>query len=116
MSKRLLFISILVLAMVFCGTAYADRGKPNFGPALYADGETWGTKGTTTLPMPNEYNTHSFDKLFVIINSNTPDGQLPVSEAAPGNPDYNGGRWYTHTAEWTEAGFTAHGIVHVFKS
>ena len=116
MSKRLLFTSILVLAMVFCGTAYADRGKPNFGPALYADGETWGTKGTTTLPMPNEYNTHSFDKLFVITNSNNPDGQLPVSEAAPGNPDYNGGRWYTHTAEWTEEGFTAHGIVPVIKS
>ena len=26
----------------------------------------------------------SFDKLFVITNSNNPDGQMPVAEAAPG--------------------------------
>jgi hypothetical protein len=29
---------------------------------------------------------------------------------------YNGGRWYTHTVEWTEAGFEAHGTVPILKS
>lgn len=41
---------------------------------------------------------------------------MPVAEAAPGNPNYNGGRWFTHTVEWTQAGFDAHGTVPVLKS
>ena len=56
------------------------------------------------------------DKLFIITNSNNPSDQLPVGEAAPGNPDYNGGRWFTHTVEWTAEGFMAHGIVPVLTS
>ena len=77
----------------------AAPGQPNFAPALYGDGELWGTKFTTVLPAPNKNNTQSFDKLFVIVNG--APGQLPVSEAAPGNPDYNGGRWFTHTVMWS---------------
>ncbi len=54
--------------------------------------------------------------MYVITNSNNPLGQLPVSEAAPGNPAYNGGRWFTHTVEWTAEGFMAYGIVPVLTS
>ena len=50
-----------------------------------------------------------FIKLFVFTNGN-PD-QLPVAEAAPGNLAYNGGRWFTHTVIWTDAGLAAHGGV-----
>jgi hypothetical protein len=64
--------------------------QPNFVPALYADGEFWGTKATTLLPAPNDRNIQSFDKLFVVTNGAV--GQLPVTEAAPGNRQYNGGR------------------------
>ena len=43
-------------------------------------------------------------------SSRNPNGvQLPVSEAAPGNPNYNGGRWSVQLVTWTEAGFIAHG-------
>jgi hypothetical protein len=84
-------------------------------PALWGDGELWGTKGTTTLPAPNDHNRQSFDALYVIINN--PDAvQLPVSEAAPGNPEYNGGRWFTHTVMWTAAGLAAHNPVPVLTS
>lgn len=109
-------ILALVAAMVtvMAAPAFANPGKPNFGPALYADGEAWGTKATTGLPAPNEHNTQSFDKLFVITNG--ADGQLPVAEAAPGNPAYNGGRWITHTVVWTDAGIMHHGEVPVLKS
>ena len=96
--------------------ANAAPGQPNFMPSLYGDGEVWGTKGTTALPAPNEANRGSFDNLYVITNSNNPEGQLPVSEAAPGNPEYNGGRWFTHTVEWTAEGFMAHGIVPILMS
>lgn len=97
-------------------TANAAPGKPDFGPHIYADGKAWGTKVTTQLPAPNESMRHSFDPFFVVTNSNNPETQLPVGEAAPGNPAYNGGRWFTHTVEWTEAGFLAHGIVPILKS
>jgi hypothetical protein len=112
-SLILIFSGLLLLLMQ---AASADPGKPSFMPSLYGDGEVWGTKGTTVLPAPNQANRQSFDNLYVITNSNSLDGQLPVSEAAPGNPEYNGGRWFTHTVEWTEEGFLAHGIVPVLTS
>lgn len=96
--------------------AGAAPGQPNFMPSVYGDGVAWGTKGTTILPAPNEANRDSFDNLYVITNSNNPEGQLPVSEAAPGNTEYNGGRWFTHSVEWTAEGFLAHGIVPILKS
>jgi hypothetical protein len=106
----------LLIAATISGQAAADPGRPNFMPSLYADGEVYGTKGTTTLPAPNSHNLQSFDVLYVVTNSNNPQGQLPVGEAAPGNPAYNGGRWFTHTVEWTAQGFMDHGIVPVLTS
>jgi hypothetical protein len=87
----------------------AGAAKPDFSPRIWGDGEQWGTKVTGLIRNPNE---HSLDEFFVITNPVTgalPAGTLPVSEAAPGNPDYNGGRWFTHTVAWTEAGIEAHG-------
>ena len=104
----------LVLALVVVLPAAAQQ--PNFGPAIYADGKAWGTKGLSDLPQPNANMLQSFDKLYVIGNSNNPDGQLAVAEAAPGNPKYNGGRWWVQDVEWTAAGFAAHGTVPVLKS
>ena len=95
-----LIISVFAFALVIVAPVSADPGKPNFGPALYADGEVWGTKGTTDLPAPNGKNDQSFDKLFVFTNG--AEGQLPVAEAAPGNPSYNGGRWAAMTATWID--------------
>jgi len=97
-------------------TALERQAMPTFEAAIWADGELWATTAVTRIPPPNANNPQSFDALYVITNSNDPDGQLPVSEAAPGNPRYNGGRWFTHTATWTEAGFEAHGTVPVLES
>jgi hypothetical protein len=106
----------MLFTLLTGAAAVADPGKPNFMPSLYADGDVYGTKGTTTLPAPTANNLQSFDVLYAVSNSNNPAGQLPVAEAAPGNPEYNGGRWFTHTVEWTAEGFTAHGIVPVLMS
>lgn len=106
--------AVLASALFLTTTAMAEA--PNFSERIYGDGVAWGTKGTTVLPAPNEHNHQSFDPLFVVTNTNNPAGQLPVSEAAPGNPEYNGGRWFTHTVEWTAEGFMAHGIVPVLTS
>lgn len=91
---------VLAIALLFAVTAYADPGKPNFSAGVFADGAAWGTKATTTIPGPNGKNNQSFDKIFVFTNG--VDGQLPVGEAAPGNPMYNGGRWSVYTATWID--------------
>ena len=75
----------MIISVLFAVTGSANPGKPSFGPELYADGEVWGTKGTTNLPAPNEHNRQSFDKLFVITNSNNPEGQMPVGEFLTSN-------------------------------
>lgn len=94
----------------------ASQAKPTFDAAIWGDGELWATTAVTPIPPARAENRQSFDALYVITNSNTPEGQAPVSEAAPRNPDFNGGRWFTHTATWTQAGFDAHGTVTVLKS
>ncbi|WP_332899700.1 hypothetical protein [Haladaptatus sp. CMSO5] len=114
--RRILRTTALLSASLAlsAGSAAANPGKPNFGPSLYGDGKTWGTKGAAAIPGPNGKNDHSFDKLFAFTNGAT--GQLPVAEAAPGNPAFNGGRWYTHTATWTAAGLAAHNPLPVLTS
>lgn len=111
-SKTLLMLLTAVCIPVMAGTALAQQ--PNFSPALYADGAVWGTKATTVLPAPRGNNLRSFDKLFVVVNG--APGQLPVAEAAPGNPLYNGGRWFTHTVMWTAEGMSAHDPLPVLMS
>jgi hypothetical protein len=113
---RTIAAAALTTLVIAVGTAAAMPGAPDFGPHIYADGQAWGTKVTTELPEPMGGNYHSFDKLFVVTNSDNPDPQLPVGEAGPGNPGYNGGRWYTHTVMWTEAGFAAHNPVPILMS
>ena len=110
------FRNIALLSAMLLLATVTEAAAPNFSASVYGDGVAWGTKGTTVLPAPNEHNRQAFDALYVITNSNNPEGQLPVSEAAPRNPAYNGGRWFTHTVEWTAEGFMAHGIVPVLMS
>jgi hypothetical protein len=99
MIKKSAFIILVVaLSLVFVVPAFA--AGPNFGSAIYADGETWGTKGTADLPAPTEANRQSFDGLFKFTNG--VDGQLAVAEAAPGNPAYNGGRWIEYFVEFVD--------------
>lgn len=92
-------LSVIVLSLLVAAPVFALPGKPDFGPHIYADGVAWGTKVTTPLPAPDGADG-SFDRLYVVTNGAA--GQLPVGEAAPRNPDYNGGRWETWTATWAD--------------
>ena len=89
---------IVVLALVVAVPAFA--AGPSFMPAIYADGQVFSTKGLSPLPAPNDHNEQSFDKLYIITNG--VEGQMPVSEAGPGNPAFNGGRWWAQTVTWTD--------------
>lgn len=100
--RKASLLAALTMVTVVLGTARAEPqhpGAPIFGPVIYGDGELWGTKLLGELPPPNGRNNRSFDELFVFMGD-AADGQLPVAEAAPGNPDYNGGRWAVRSVMW----------------
>jgi len=113
MKSRLTLVP-LALLLALAGATLAHAAAPNFGPAIYGDGEVWGTKGLGELPAPNGRNNQSFDKLFIFVNGAA--GQLAVSEAAPGNPAFNGGRWSAQTVLWTAEGLAANNPLPVLKS
>jgi len=94
MKKKMLALT-LALALLIVTVIPAFAAGPNFGPAIYADGVAWGTKGNGDLPAPNDQNRQSFDGLYKFTNG--VEGQLPVAEAAPTNPAYNGGRWIEYS-------------------
>ena len=106
MRKRFFLSGLMVaiiLAMTLPATALANKpdsppGKPDFSIHIYADGVAWGSKLTTYLPAPNDHNMQSYDKLFDDGGST-----VPVAEAAPGNPEYNGGRWSVYSITWNVA-------------
>ena len=98
MFKKIQVVVLAVaLSLVFVLPAFADG--PNFGEAIYADGEAWGTKGTADLPAPTDDNRQAYDGLFKFVGD-VAEGQLAVAEAAPGNAHYNGGRWIEYEVEW----------------
>lgn len=109
--KRIVVFAMLLLLLAAALPAFADA--PNFGPAIYADGQAWGTKGLSDLPAPNGRNDQSFDILYSFTNG--APGQLAVAEAAPG-PGYNGGRWNVMTATWTDAALAELGELPVLMS
>ena len=81
---------LLVLATAFVGavlaapTMAAGLGPP--GSTIYAFDQAYRTIATpTSLP-----NRGPFDTIYVFPDCSTCDS---VSEAAPGHPGYNGGRW-----------------------
>ena len=114
MIKKIFSLVFLAFFLLTCGYAFAGAGKPSFSPNVYADGIAWGTKATTMLPAPNDHNVQSYDILYVITNG--ADGQLPVGDAGPRNRYYNGGRWFTHTAMWTDLGLEVMVPLPVLKS
>jgi len=97
--KITLMTMVLILVAGATSLSVCAAGPDFFTPAIYADGQAFTTKGVANLPPPNGHNSKSFDKLFRFLNG--AEGQLPVAEAAPGNPDYNGGRWNLQLVTWT---------------
>jgi len=86
------------MAITAASTAHALRGTPTFQPAASGDGPMRSAKRSVWLPAPHEHNVRSYDLLLVCVDNPV---QLPVGEAAPGDPAYNGGRWFAHTVVWT---------------
>lgn len=83
------------------GSAVADASNaPGLPGRIYADDRLFATKDATDLPPPRGNNHHSFDVIYAFDGSAHQD-QFPVAEAAPGERDFNGGRWAVTLVEWT---------------
>jgi hypothetical protein len=70
-------------------------GSPAFagvgGPAFYVDGQFYRTVGTPTDLTGTGAPAHAWDVIYEFAGA-----QPNVATAAPGDRDYNGGRWMVH--------------------
>ena len=75
------------------------------GPAFYVDGVTYRTVATPTDLSGTGAPDNSFDTIYEFGGL-----QLNVATAAPGDRDYNGGRWRVHALAFTNyaAALAAH--------
>lgn len=94
-------LSLMTLAL--SGPAFA-AGK--VADAIWNDGHLYGTVATpTSFVAPPE---HSTDTIYSFMMSGL-NGQRSISDAAPRDRDYNGGRWSVVMAVFTEDGVAALG-------
>jgi hypothetical protein len=83
---RLLALLTVLGVTAFAGSAFAGNGPPHVG--FYVDGTAYRTVGTPTDLSGTGAPDGSFDTLYEFSGN-----QLNVATAAPGDQDYNGGRW-----------------------
>ena len=83
-----------VAALAIVGVATAGGVT---GPAFYVDGTLYRTVGTPSNFTETGAPDHSYDIIY-----NFGGLQLNVAEAAPGDPDFNGGRWQVHALSFSD--------------
>jgi hypothetical protein len=73
--------------------------------ALWANGETY-----DTILTPTSFNAPPVQSTDILYNFGMSrlDGQRGVAESAPGDRDYNGGRWDVKMVVFTDQGLDAH--------
>jgi hypothetical protein len=86
MKTLLALAAVLGCTVIAAGSAFAGNGPPHIG--MYVDGSMYRTVGTPTDFSGTGAPNHSFDTIYDFGGS-----QLNVATAAPGDQDYNGGRW-----------------------
>ena len=99
--KRLLstLAGIGLLLGIAAGPVSAGNGPPQ--PAFYVDGTVYRTIATPTDLSKTGAPAHSFDTIYQLDAPGT--GLLDVAAAAPGDRDYNGGRWMVFAVTWNVA-------------
>ncbi len=90
LARLRLALAVCALAVVgLVSSAEAQVGPP--GGTIYAHDVAYQTVATPTDLPPGGH----FDAIYVLG-----DGLAAVSESAPGDADYNGGRWEVHLVDW----------------
>lgn len=104
--RQLLGASVLSLAALLVLPGTASAGVT--GPAFYVDGDLYRTVLTPTDLSGTGAPESSFDVIYEFFGA-----QANVAEAAPGDPDYNGGRWMVKGLAFTtsyQATLAAHDL------
>lgn len=105
MKKHIFVLTVLALLLALPVAVFADgQGIGPPGGTIYAHDAAYRTVGTPTS-LPSNAPDHSFDTLYHFPDC---DDCAAVSDAAPGDTDYNGGRWivvdaYGITSQLTNA-------------
>ncbi|MEW6599695.1 MAG: hypothetical protein AB1499_01875 [Nitrospirota bacterium] len=104
--KARLFMVILSMLMVAMGTtAVYASGAARVANAIWVDGELYDTVVTpTSFVAPPE---HSTDTIYSFMMSGL-EGQRSVADSAPGDRDFNGGRWNVKVVVFTAQGIAVH--------
>jgi hypothetical protein len=85
---RITFVAVLsVAALAVAGAGLAGVT----GPAFYVDGQLYRTVNTPTDLSGTGAPAHAWDVIYDFGGA-----QMNVATAAPGDRDYNGGRWQVH--------------------
>ena len=96
MKKRFIILALVALMLALPTAAFAGHGPTRAVPphgTFYANDETYRSVVTPAhLPDNGQGN---FDILYMFPDCGS---CAPVSDAAPGDTDYNGGRWAVHLA------------------
>ena len=103
LNRRTAGTAAAVLALAVAGVVGASpaAGGVSAGPAFYVDGVGYRTVGTPTDLSRTGAPLRSFDTIYDFGGA-----QLNVATAAPGDRDYNGGRWRVHALSFP-AGYVA---------
>lgn len=89
-------------ALLAAGLATAGGAAAGVsGPAFYVDGQLYRTVATPTDLSGTGAPDHSYDTIYSFGAA-----QRSVATAAPGDTDYNGGRWQVHALAFP-AGYPA---------
>jgi len=104
LKKTATTVALSVIMGAVSSTAFADRAV-KVESIIWAEGNIYGTVLTdTSFSNTRPGNTdvlYNFDMSGLV-------GQRPVAEAAPGDTDYNGGRWSVKIVTFTAQGMAAH--------
>jgi hypothetical protein len=104
--KSRVLMSLVSLGMLLAAASVVHaQGTLRVPDAIWVDGELYDTVITpTSFTAPPEQST---DVIYSFMMSGL-EGQRSVAESAPGDPDYNGGRWDVQMVVFTEAGEAVH--------
>ena len=93
--RRLLLSLAAASLLVATSAGAALAGGPPLPNAFIVDGVMYRTVLTPTDLSGTGAPGSSYDTIYVLGN-----GLTNVAEAAPGDPDYNGGRWMVRPLTW----------------
>jgi|SRR3990170_2953127 len=95
---RRLFLSLAAASLLVATSAGAALAGGPPGPAFLVDGVMYRTVVTPTDLSGTGAPDSSYDTIYALGS-----GLANVAEAAPGDRDYNGGRWMVRPLTWNVA-------------